>query len=115
MSEYEFTEEQNVVIDGLRKNMTILTGVLVVGGLAALISGILDFSWLDIIAGLTVMAIGVSLFFPTDNFKKITSTEGDDIKEMMIAFNELDKGWLIVNIFTVVYALSKLYLFISVL
>jgi hypothetical protein len=101
MSDYEFKDEENKVINGLTKNIYISCFVLVISGALNMLVGALDnFNLLDIVSGLAIASIGISLFFPTDNFKAIVKTQGKDIKELLMAFSDLKKGWLIVNIVT---------------
>ena len=108
MSEHEFSETHNAIFTALNSNMLRATIILCLSGIIALMLGILDTGAFDIISGITVLCIGVSLYFPTDNFKNIVTTTGEDIKELLQAFSELDKGWLIVNIVTLIYALTKI-------
>ena len=107
MSEYEFSDAENEVFTKLNKNMLLASLLLVLSGLVALILGITAGSVFDIISGITVITIGISLYFPTDNFRNIVSTTGEDIKELLTAFSELDKGWLIVNIISAIYLITK--------
>ena len=108
MAEYEFTDDENKTFTAISKNMLYSAIILVISGVVAFVLGLVEPSLFDVITGITVLAIGVSLYFPTDNFKRIVSTSGEDIKELMQAFSELDKGWMVVNIVTLVYCVTKI-------
>jgi len=107
MSEYEFSEEENVVIGKLNKHMLLASIMLALSGLIAFILGLTDSSLFDVYSGITVFCIGLSLYFPIDNFKRIVTTTSQDIKELLTGFSELDRGWLLVNIITAIYMLMK--------
>jgi len=110
-NEYEFTEEENKIFARLLKHMLVTTIVLVLAGLTTLIVGITDnFYYYELIAGIATGAIGVSLYFPTDNFKNVINTTGHDIKELLTGFSDLNKGWLVVNIITFLYLLARISL-----
>ncbi len=111
--EYEFTEEENLVFTSLSRNMIILAIVIFTGGVATILQFALgDLRVLLIIDGILYCIMALTFYFPTDNFKRIVTTEGKDIPELMTAFNELDKGWLIVNLVTLV---SRIVAFIMML
>ena len=110
MSEYEFKDAENKVINSLMKNIYISCVTLLIAGSLVLIVGALDnYNIVSMISGIAIASIGISLYFPTDNFKAIIKTQGKDIKELLIAFSDLKKGWLIVNIVTFVWLLTILY------
>ncbi len=106
MAEYEFTEEQNRIFTALSKWMLLLAIVVFLGGVATVVQWLLDPPAILLLAnGLMYIVLAVTIYLPVDNIKRIVETEGSDIKELMIAFNELDKGWLLANI---AMALSRL-------
>lgn len=105
MTEYEFTKEQNKTFRELARWMLILAFVVFLGGVATVIQWFLDLStvlnltsMLLLANGLMYIVLAVTVYFPVDNLKRIVLTEGSDIKELMVAFSELDKGLLIANI-----------------
>ncbi len=111
-NEYEFTEEENKIFERLLKHMLITTIVLVLAGITTITVGVSDnFYYYELIAGIATGAIGVSLYFPTDNFKNVINTTGHDIKELLTGFSDLNKGWLIVNIITFLYLLARISIF----
>jgi hypothetical protein len=46
-----------------------------------------------LLIGLVNIVIGVTLWRPADNFRRIVSTEGSDIPELMTGLNELSVGF----------------------
>ena len=106
--EYEFSKEENKVFASLSTWMIILAIVIIIGGIATIVSFILDlpaFTFAQILtltSGIMYIIMGLTFYFPTDNFKRIVTTKGKDITELMTAFKELDRGWLIVNIVTLI-------------
>ncbi len=86
----------------------LLSIVVFLGGVATVIQWLLEPSKILLLAnGLMYIVLAVTIYLPVDNLKRIVQTEGSDIKELMVAFNELDKGWLIANI---AMAISRLVL-----
>ncbi|MFW9998028.1 MAG: hypothetical protein ACFFD4_38655 [Candidatus Odinarchaeota archaeon] len=100
MSGYEFTKEQDAVINSLNKRMLLSALVIFIGGVATLVEFMVDLRILLLVNGVLYCVMAVTFILPTDNLRKIVKTEGSDIKELMQAMNELGKGWLIVNIIT---------------
>lgn len=118
--EYEFSKAENEVFSSLSRWMIILALVIIGGGIATIISFVADFIFspiftlaygLTIISGIMYCIMGLTFYFPTDNFKRIVTTKGKDITELMTAFREVDRGWLIVNIVTLIVVIL---MFISI-
>ncbi|MFX0101002.1 MAG: hypothetical protein ACFFCS_15610 [Candidatus Hodarchaeota archaeon] len=113
MTEYEFSEEYNKIFSKLSQRMLMLGIVIAAGGVATMVNFMLDVSKiLALIDGILYVLMAISFILPIDNFKKIVKTKGSDIKELMQAMKELDKGWLIVNITGVA---SRIVIFIIML
>ena len=109
MVEYEFTEEQNRVIKALSKWMLILAIVVFISGVVTVVQwSQYPNTTLVLTQGIMYIIFAVTIYLSTNNFKSIVDTEGSDIKELMIAFNKLDKGWLITNIATAINRVLEL-------
>lgn len=93
---YEFTQEQNGVITNLANYMRLTAYVTVIVGIIDLLDAISKADYLSIVFSLAIIAIGLAFYFPIDNLKRIVETEGSDIKELLQAFSDLNKGWTIV-------------------
>ena len=113
MSEYEFKQEENKILSVLIRNIYLSCITLIIaGGFTFLLGFFGPIDLFSIVAGFAIACIGISLFFPTDNFKAIINTQGNDIKQLLIAFSDLKKGWLIVYLVTFIWlAVSIVHLF----
>lgn len=98
---YEFTDEENADFSSLSNRMITLSIVIILGGISTWVEFFLsDGVIADLLSAALYVMMGYTLFLPVDNFKKIVTTQGNDIKELMIGFKELDKWMLYVNIIT---------------
>jgi hypothetical protein len=79
----------------------ILSIFVLLGGLSTIIATFVDDSsqWY-LVSGFLYIVLAIALYLPTDNFKKIVTTEGNDIAELGRAFKELGRGMIAVNLFT---------------
>jgi hypothetical protein len=105
MTQYEFTSEQNKVIGHVALrcmiNAVLLALLGVVGLIGALISlgdNVALISIVGILYGVVFITMGVMFFRPADNFRRVTTTEGSDITEIMTGLNELRGGFRLVSI-----------------
>ena len=93
MAEYEFTAEQNTSIDAFRQKLLhISISCLILGALLLHLSytaatGVSIYHLSSV--GFVYMILAVVYFRPIDNFKRITTTKGNDVFEMMIAMDDL--------------------------
>jgi hypothetical protein len=93
MSEYEFTADQNASIDAFRKKLTHIAVCFF--GIGVTLLAIAHHEvvgvglWHLTFGGMLFLALGVVYIRPVDNFKRITSTKGHDIYELMIAVDDL--------------------------
>lgn len=94
MSAYEFNDKENQMFTAFSQRLQMFSFSLIGAGiLFVILSVIPDFSWSDLVAGLIMIAIGVALFLPVQNFKNIVQSEGNDIKELVEGFDVLGKGF----------------------
>jgi hypothetical protein len=95
--EYEFTENENKNFSKLAFNLRLVAVALVIIGITSTILGLIpEFNILLLISGLTYLLMGIVFYLPIDNFLKITTNEGSDIKELIQGLTELNKGWVLV-------------------
>ncbi|MEM7118197.1 MAG: hypothetical protein AAF614_37565 [Chloroflexota bacterium] len=119
MSEYEFTKQENVEIGKMTATLrwfAILFGLYAVSFLiwtiARVVMGegelIRDIG--PAIAGLIAVGVAYLMYQPLDNFKRITTTEGNDISELMTGLKELTRAHkllrIVLVIFVVFYAIG---------
>lgn len=101
MSEHEFSKEENVIVGNLAKRMAwvglliaiwyvILLINIVVSAISASEFSIID--TVDVVDCLLFIIMGITLYRPTDNLKRIVTTKGQDISELMTAFGEINVG-----------------------
>ena len=102
MAEYEFTAEQNEGIDQLRQKLLhdsllfiIMGGIQLVGSFFFSGAGA---RWVSLLAAVLFLVMGWLFMRPLDNFKRVTTTEGEDVKEMMIALSDLRAAFLLAEI-----------------
>ena len=110
MSEYEFSKQEEQTIASLGQRMSIVAGLIAATGIGRIIHGLVlgggaeGFSGAVIvflIIALVNVAIGIVFYRPTNNFKRIATTEGNDIKELMSAFAKLTSGFNLLNYFLI--------------
>ncbi len=97
MSKYEFSTEQNRTIHKVSTRMIVQGILLALGGAIGIIT---DFVEMDtfttpklittVIQSALFIVMGVLIFRPSDNFKRITKTEGKDIEELMRGVKEMN-------------------------
>jgi hypothetical protein len=99
MAEYEFTDEQNRTFDKLAsalQRFAILFGIfgvlMVVLGALNLLSGNGPQAGAAIqaLAGVLIMVIAFLFLKPVQNFRRITTTSGQDISELLGAVGHLN-------------------------
>ncbi len=116
MSEFEFQPQHDDVMLRFASAMYYMGIALVVTGVLTLLSIFFnEFSFTTIIIGFAWMAMGAGFYFPVDNFRRITTTEGNDIEEMMTGFKELQTAWILVASIMGIYLLLKILDLVNVL
>ena len=96
MSHYEFTQEQNQKIETVR--VTLLHNSLLmlgIGFLLMLIGHNLPIlpGWVTMLGASFFLILGVMHFHPLVNFKRVTTTSGDDINQMLTAMDDLQAAF----------------------
>jgi hypothetical protein len=109
MTQYEFTPEQNKIIGHVALRCIVNAVLLALLGLVGLVGAIMSWgnatpflSIVGMLYGIVFITIGVTFFRPADNFRRVTTTEGNDITEIMTGLNELRGGFKLVSILIVV-------------
>ncbi|MEM7118194.1 MAG: hypothetical protein AAF614_37550 [Chloroflexota bacterium] len=118
MEQYEFTEEENVEIERMT---TVLRWFAILFGIFALSVFIWGIAFMlaadpasrirtigPVITGFISMGLAVMLYQPLDNFKRITTTKGNDINELMTAVDEMSRAHNLLLVVLVLFALSRL-------
>ncbi|MHA2253112.1 MAG: hypothetical protein ACXAD7_22305 [Candidatus Kariarchaeaceae archaeon] len=74
----------------------LLALIGIVSGLTALGNDETSKAFLMLIQAILFIIMGVVFFLPSDNFRRISATEGRDITELMTGFRELNFGFLFI-------------------
>ena len=109
MAQYEFTPEQNKIIGHVALRCIVNAVLLALLGLVGLVGAIMSWgnappllSIVGILYGIVFITIGVTFFRPADNFRRVTTTQGNDITEIMTGLKELRGGFKLVSILIIV-------------
>ena len=105
MANYEFTDHQNRTMNSLAKRLAIFGILIGLGGVAIVISAIgylraEGFSlahYLFFLIGIVTIVMGIVFYRPSDNLKRIVTTEGSDVQELMTALKELRGGFKLLS------------------
>lgn len=101
MAEYEFSQEENAVFEALSGKMARIGILIIVLAVLRLLEGVgitrteglsLD-AILGYLQGIVYAVMGVSIYRPSDNLKRIVTTSGKDIAELMGGIGELNMGF----------------------
>jgi hypothetical protein len=115
MEEHEFTEEQNKVFNGLIRNIIFLSILVIAGSIGSLaqVSGS-AYPSLMIAETIAYAIMGITLYLPVNNFRKIVLTEGRDITELMIGFDKIRKTWILLNIATAMVLVLRISVLVDI-
>lgn len=98
MTAYEFTESQNRQIDEIATKLSHISMLFYALGALQLLDTVLVATgpviWGAAASGVLLLALGFVYQRPLDNFKKITTTEGSDIPELLIGLDDLHVAYL---------------------
>jgi hypothetical protein len=108
MAEYEFSAEENRHVDQVRSKLQhVALLFLVLGALQLIESFMLSDStgrWISLASAFLLLALGWLFWRPLDNFRRIVSTQGHDIREVVTAIKDLRAAYLGAEIILVVLA-----------
>lgn len=113
MAEYEFTAEENRHIDQVRRKLQHIAVLFLVLGALQLIESFLLTDpagrWISVGSAILLLALGWLFWRPLDNFRRIISTEGQDIREVVTAVKDLCAAYLGAEIILVVLAAGIIF------
>jgi len=108
MAEYEFTAEENTHVDQLRRKLQHVAILFLVLGVLQLIESFLlkdpTGRWISMGGAILLLALGWLFWRPLDNFRRIISTEGQDIREVVTAIRDLRAAYLGAEIILIILA-----------
>jgi len=98
MSGYEFTEFQNQRINQVTHKLSHISIMFFALGVVQLLSAFLVSTgavvWGATASGVLFLGLGYVYRRPLDNFKKIITTKGSDVQELMVALDDLHIAFL---------------------
>ena len=102
MAEYEFGDAENKQVDALRRNLVQVSWLFIILGIIQLATAftVADPSarWVALGSGILLLALGWMFMRPLDNFRRILTTSGQDIRQVMIAMKDLSTAYLVAEI-----------------
>jgi hypothetical protein len=108
MAEYEFTEEENRHINSLRRKVQHIAILFLLLGALQLVQSFLltdqPDRWISLSAALLILGLGWLFMRPLDNLRRITTTEGQDIREVVIAIKDLRAAYIGAEIIMLIFA-----------
>jgi hypothetical protein len=108
MSQYEFTAEENRLITQVGTKLRHISILfLLLGALQLAQSFMLTDSsgrWISLAASLLLFALSWLFFRPLDNLRRIVTTTGQDIHEVVVAIKDLRAAYLAAQIIMLVLA-----------
>ena len=108
MAEYEFTAEENRVVDRVRRKLQHIAILFLALGALQLVESFLltdpAARWTSMGSAILLLALGWLFWRPLDNFRRIVTTEGRDIREVITALKDLRLAYLGAEIILVVFA-----------
>jgi len=108
MAEYEFSAEENRHIDQLRRKIQHIALLFLVLGILQLVQSFMlaepTGRWISLAAAGLLLTLGWLFFRPLDNFRRIISTEGQDIREVVTAIKDMRAAYLGAEIILMILA-----------
>ena len=108
MAEYEFTEEENRHINQVRRKLKHISILFLLLGVLQLIQSFLladeTGRWISLAAAILLLGLGWLFMRPLDNFRRIITTQGQDIREVVTAIKDLRAAYLGAEIILIIFA-----------
>ena len=93
MADYEFTDAENRQINELRQSLLQVSWLFIVLGLLQLVAAFMvadpTARWITLAASILILTLGWLFMRPLDNFRRIITTQGQDIRQVIIAMKDL--------------------------
>ena len=105
---YEFTEKENTIFMNLSNYMTMASILFLINGFMAGIHFFRNGQVFFLLFAISMIILSITFYIPTDNFKRIVTTTGRDIGELLEGFTEINSGWSILILILIVHTLNAL-------
>ena len=102
MATYEFSDAENLQVNALRRNLLHVSWLFISLGVLQLAAAFMvaepTARWITLGAGILLLALGWLFMRPLDNFRRILSTKGQDIRHVIIAMRDLSSACLVAEV-----------------
>ena len=113
MAQYEFTAEENRHIDQLRRKLQHISMLFLLLGVLQLVESFMlpdpTGQWISLAAAVLILVLGWLFMRPVDNFRRVVSTEGQDIREVVTAIKDLRAAYLGAEIILIVFSAGIIF------
>jgi succinate-acetate transporter protein len=89
---YEFSENENQIIENLASKMNFLGLAILVFGIVVLLAGVIHFHPGLIFGSIIFLTTGIFAISASQSFRNVVETKGDDINHLMSALDHLRKA-----------------------
>jgi hypothetical protein len=108
MAQYEFTAEENQVVAQVSSKLRHIAILFLALGVLQLVEAFMLTDpagrWINVGAAVLLLALGWLFWRPLDNFRRIITTQGSDIREVITALKDLRMAYLGAEIILIVLA-----------
>ncbi len=102
MSQYEFTAEENKLITQTGRKVSHVSVLFMILGVLQLVQSFILGDelgrWISLGGALLLLALGWLFMRPLDNLRRIVTTTGQDINEVITAIKDLRAAYLVAEI-----------------
>ncbi len=113
MAEYEFSAQENRHIESLARKLLHISILFLVLGLLQLVESFMlpdpTGRWISLAVAILILGLGWLFMRPLDNFRRVVSTEGQDIREIMTAIRDLRTAYLGAEIILLIFAAGIIF------
>lgn len=111
--EYEFSIEENRHIDQLRRKLQHISILFLLLGVLQLIESFMlpdpTGRWISLAAAILILGLGWLFMRPIDNFRRVISTQGQDIREVVTAIKDLRAAYLGAEIILLIFSAGIIF------